>query len=123
MTKERVPDALFLPSSLFSADAGVIGDMAYQPAETPLLTLAKAAAAGRWHLVMGIDSEVPSERGVQDSFCGLSRVCLGRLVSGRVKLGAAPSQEKTKSRVEVEQRVSCSCSGYRVTLWWHVHLL
>ena len=40
-TKEHVPDTLFLPSSLFSADAGVVVDMAYKLAETPLLRLAK----------------------------------------------------------------------------------
>ena len=56
-TEEHVQDALFLPSSLFSADAGVVVDMAYKPAETPLLRLAKTAAGagGKWHAVMGIE--------------------------------------------------------------------
>jgi len=35
MTGEHVPDALVLASSLLSADAGVVVDMAYKPAETP----------------------------------------------------------------------------------------
>ena len=82
-TKERVPDAL--------------------------LRLAKTVAAGKWHSVMGdrdasqagvqadrgVDGEEePSERGVQGSFDGLSQVCIGRLVSDRVKLDAAPLREK-----------------------------
>jgi pentafunctional AROM polypeptide len=54
-TEEHVPDALSLPSSLFSADVGVVVDMAYKPAKTPLLTLAKTVAAGKWHSVMGIE--------------------------------------------------------------------
>jgi len=36
-TGEHIPDALFLPSSLFSVDVSVIVDMAYKLAETPLL--------------------------------------------------------------------------------------
>jgi pentafunctional AROM polypeptide len=57
-TEEHVPDALFLPSSLFSADVGFVIDMAYyiKPADTPLLRLAKmavAAAAGRWQVALG----------------------------------------------------------------------
>ncbi|KAH9991980.1 aromatic amino acid family biosynthesis-like protein [Russula compacta] len=57
-TEEGVPDALFLPASLFSAHAGgVVVDMAYKPAETPLLKLAKTTAtpARKWHTVMGIE--------------------------------------------------------------------
>jgi hypothetical protein len=103
--EEHVPDALSLPSSLFSADAGILVVMAYKSAETPLLTMTKtAAAADRWHSVMGSEGasraglrairavdgkEVPSERGVQDGFDGLPRVCVGRLVLGRVKLDVA----------------------------------
>ena len=54
MTGEHVPDALFLPSSLFSANVGVIVD---KIAETLLLTLtlAETAAASRWHSAMGIE--------------------------------------------------------------------
>ena len=54
-TEEHVTDALVLPSSLFSAGAGIVVDMAYKPVETPLLRLAKTVAAGRWHSVMGIE--------------------------------------------------------------------
>ena len=53
--EEHIPDALFLPSSLFSADAGVVVDMAYKPAETSLLRLCKTVAGGKWHSVMGIE--------------------------------------------------------------------
>jgi pentafunctional AROM polypeptide len=57
--KGTVADSLFLPSSLFSADAGVVVDMAYRPAETPLLRLAKttagASASRKWSSVMGIE--------------------------------------------------------------------
>ena len=47
-TEEHVQDMLFL----FSADAGVVVDMAHKPAETPLLILARTEAAGKWHSVM-----------------------------------------------------------------------
>jgi len=43
-TEEHVLDALFLPSSLFSVDVGIVVDMAYKPAEMPLLRLAKTMA-------------------------------------------------------------------------------
>ncbi|KAH9022647.1 hypothetical protein EDB85DRAFT_2151677 [Lactarius pseudohatsudake] len=38
-----VPNALVLPSTLFSEEAGVVVDMAYKPTETPLLKLVKTA--------------------------------------------------------------------------------
>ena len=64
-TDEGVPNALFLPSTLFSAEAGVVVDMAYRPAETPLLKLAKTAVPANrtWHTVAGI--EVLLEQGYE----------------------------------------------------------
>ncbi|KAH9960636.1 aromatic amino acid family biosynthesis-like protein [Russula dissimulans] len=86
-TEEGVADALFLPSSLFSADAGVVVDMAYKPAETPLLRLAKTAApAGRkWHTVKGI--EVLLEQGYRQFELWTGRRCPKRVVAKTV-LGA-----------------------------------
>lgn len=83
-TEKGVADALFLPSSLFSADAGVVVDMAYRPAETPLLKLAKAAApAGRkWHTVMGI--EVLLEQGYKQFEAWTGRKCPRRAVAKTV---------------------------------------
>ena len=83
-TEKGVADALFLPSSLFSADAGVVVDMAYRPAETPLLKLAKTAApAGReWHSVAGI--EVLLEQGYKQFELWTGRRCPRRIVSKTV---------------------------------------
>ena len=81
-TEEHVPDALFLPSSLFSADAGVVVDMAYKPAETPLLRLAKTVAAGKWHSVMGI--EVLLEQGYRQFELWTGRRCPRSVVSKTV---------------------------------------
>ncbi|KAI0300102.1 Pentafunctional AroM protein [Multifurca ochricompacta] len=73
--KEGVPDALFLPSSLFSAEAGVVVDMAYKPAETPLLNLVKTipTAIRRWHSVKGI--EVLLEQGYRQFELWTGRRC------------------------------------------------
>ncbi|KAI0251026.1 EPSP synthase-domain-containing protein [Lactifluus subvellereus] len=72
--EEGTPNALFLPSSLFSAEAGVVVDMAYKPAETPLLRLAKAVPAIRkWHSVMGI--EVLLEQGYRQFELWTGRRC------------------------------------------------
>jgi pentafunctional AROM polypeptide len=83
-TEKGVADALFLPSSLFSADAGVVVDMAYRPAETPLLKLAKAAAAAgrKWHTVMGI--EVLLEQGYKQFEAWTGRRCPRRAVAKMV---------------------------------------
>jgi len=45
--EERVLGALFLWSPLFSADAGVVIDVAYKPAETLPLRSAKMVAGGK----------------------------------------------------------------------------
>ncbi|KAI9451848.1 Pentafunctional AroM protein [Russula earlei] len=83
-TEEGVTDALFLPSSLFSADAGVVVDMAYKPAETPLLRLAKMAvpAARKWQTVMGI--EVLLEQGFRQFQLWTGRRCPRRAVTKTV---------------------------------------
>ncbi|KAH9026836.1 Pentafunctional AroM protein [Lactarius pseudohatsudake] len=70
-----VPNALLLPSTLFSAEAGVVVDMAYKPAETPLLKLAKTAvpADRTWRTVAGI--EVLLEQGFQQFELWTGRTC------------------------------------------------
>ena len=74
-TGEHVPNALFLPSSLFSVDVSVVVDMAYKLAETPLLRLVKTVVAGRWHSVMGI--EVLLEQGYRQFELGREGGALG----------------------------------------------
>ena len=101
-TEEHVPDALVLPSPLFSAGAGVVVDMAYKPAETPPLRLVKTVAAGKWHSVMG--TEVFLEQGYRQlELWRVSKAILVTyqgsaqarpLVSARVELNAAPSRKK-----------------------------
>jgi len=81
-TEEHVPDALFLPSSLFSADAGVVVDMAYKPAEMPLLRLGKTVAGGKWRSVMGI--EVLLEQGYRQFELWTGRRCPRSVVSKTV---------------------------------------
>jgi shikimate 5-dehydrogenase len=41
------------PRPSISANAGVVMDMAYKPAETPLLTLAKTVVTGKWQVARG----------------------------------------------------------------------
>jgi len=83
-TEEGTADALFLPSSLFSAGAGVVVDMAYKPAETPLLRLAKTSvpAARKWHTVKGI--EVLLEQGYRQFELWTGRRCPRRVVAKTV---------------------------------------
>ncbi len=84
-TEKGVGDALFLPSSLFSADFGVVVDMAYRPAETPLLTLAKTTTASvgrKWSSVMGI--EVLLEQGYKQFELWTGRRCPRRVVAKAV---------------------------------------
>jgi hypothetical protein len=96
-TEEHVPDALFLPSSLFSVDAGVVIDMTYY--NKPWARRDAAAEIGQGG---GGGWQVPDGRGAQDGFGGLLRVRVGSLVLARVKLDAAPSRKKKRSRIEVE---------------------
>ena len=81
-TEEPVPDALFLPSSLFRADAGVVMDMAYKPAEAPLLRLVKAVAGGKWYSV--IVTEVLLEQGYRQFELWTGRRCPRAVVSRTV---------------------------------------
>jgi len=53
-TEESVTGTVYLPESIFEAHSGVVVDMAYKPAETPLLTLAKAVGKG-WQSVKGVE--------------------------------------------------------------------
>jgi pentafunctional AROM polypeptide len=76
---------LFLSSSLFSVDVGVVVDMAYKPAETPLLRLANTVTAGRWHSVMGI--EVLFEQGYRQFEPWTGRRCPRSVVSKTVLAG------------------------------------
>jgi pentafunctional AROM polypeptide len=54
-----VGDAVYLPGSLFNGDhaaeEGVVVDMAYRPAETPLLALAKISGIRPWATVPGME--------------------------------------------------------------------
>ena len=118
MTEEHVPDALFLPSSLFSVDAGVVVDMAYNKPRARGDAAAEIGQDGGWqtalgdgnrgasraglHAIRAVDGkEVPDGRGAQDGFGGLLPVRVGPLVLTRVKLDAAPSRKKKRSRIEV----------------------
>lgn len=53
-TERDVTGSVYLPESIFEAYSGIVVDMAYKPAETPLLTLAKAAGKG-WESVRGVE--------------------------------------------------------------------
>ena len=53
-TEHNITGSVYLPESIFEAHSGVVVDMAYKPAETPLLTLAKAVGKG-WQSVRGVE--------------------------------------------------------------------
>lgn len=53
-TDQDAAGSVYLPESIFEAHSGVVVDMAYKPAETPLLTLAKAVGKG-WQSVRGVE--------------------------------------------------------------------
>ena len=53
-TEQNVTGSVYLPESIFEAHSGVVVDMAYKPAETPLLTLAKMVGKG-WQSVRGVE--------------------------------------------------------------------
>ncbi|KAI0261231.1 aromatic amino acid family biosynthesis-like protein [Gloeopeniophorella convolvens] len=82
-TEEGTPNALFLPPSLFSAEAGVVVDMAYKPAATPLLKLAKTVPAiQKWHSVAGV--EVLLEQGYRQFELWTGRKCPRSAVAKQV---------------------------------------
>ncbi|KAI9057708.1 aromatic amino acid family biosynthesis-like protein [Trametes sanguinea] len=75
-------DALYLPASLFAAPTGgVVIDMAYKPAETPLLALAMNVGKN-WRTVMGV--EVLLEQGYHQFHLWTGRHCPKSVVSDRV---------------------------------------
>lgn len=53
-TEQDVTGSVYLPESIFEAHSGIVVDMAYKPAETPLLTLAKTVGKG-WQIVRGVE--------------------------------------------------------------------
>ena len=53
-TEQNVTGSVYLPESIFEAHSGVVVDMAYKPAETPLLALAKVVGKG-WQSVRGVE--------------------------------------------------------------------
>lgn len=65
-------EGLFLPNEIFSMSGGVVVDMAYRPAETPLLKLA-AKVAKNWQVVRGLD--VLLEQGFEQFFAWTGRRC------------------------------------------------
>ena len=53
-TEQDVTGSVYLPESIFEAHSGIVVDMAYKPAETPLLSLAKTVGKG-WQSVRGVE--------------------------------------------------------------------
>jgi len=53
-TEQDATGSMYLPESIFEARSGVVVDMAYKPAETPLLSLAKTVGKG-WQSVRGVE--------------------------------------------------------------------
>ena len=53
-TDHNATGNVYLPESIFEAHSGIVVDMAYKPAETPLLALAKAVGKG-WQRVRGVE--------------------------------------------------------------------
>ncbi|KAI0635363.1 aromatic amino acid family biosynthesis-like protein [Trametes polyzona] len=75
-------DALYLPRTLFAAQTGgVVIDMAYKPAETPLLSLAENVGK-HWRTVKGV--EVLLEQGYHQFHLWTGRHCPKGVVSERV---------------------------------------
>lgn len=82
---EGTRGGLLLEENLFEYRAGpaVVVDMAYRPAETPLLKLAKkATGGGRWEVVPGL--EVLLEQGYEQFRLWTGRECPRALVAERV---------------------------------------
>ncbi|KAI0954260.1 hypothetical protein AcV7_007538 [Taiwanofungus camphoratus] len=81
-TDPAAGNALYLPGTLFADQAGgVVVDMAYKPAETPLLALASSVAR-KWRLVRGV--EVLLEQGFVQFYLWTGRRCPRYAVSERV---------------------------------------
>ncbi|KAL4244452.1 Pentafunctional AROM polypeptide [Abortiporus biennis] len=72
-------NALYLPAELFAnPEGGVVVDMAYKPADTPLLRLAAKEAKG-WETVRGVD--VLLEQGFEQFYAWTGRYCPRKAVS------------------------------------------
>jgi pentafunctional AROM polypeptide len=54
VTEQDTTGSVYLPESIFEAHSGIVVDMAYKPAETPLLALAKTVGKG-WQSVKGVE--------------------------------------------------------------------
>ena len=85
-TNANEANLIFLSEKIFvySEGLGVVIDMAYRPAETPLLKLAKEAG-GRWALVPGL--EVLLRQGYEQFQLWTGRLCPKGLVAKRVREG------------------------------------
>ncbi|TRM59087.1 EPSP synthase-domain-containing protein [Schizophyllum amplum] len=83
-TTEAGAEGLHLPTSLFAHRDGpaVVVDMAYKPAETPLLQLAKSSGSETWTTVPGV--EVLLEQGFVQFELWTGRACPRGLVSKTV---------------------------------------
>ncbi|TFK47276.1 Shikimate dehydrogenase [Heliocybe sulcata] len=76
-------ESLYLPSAIFAPEGGVVVDMAYKPAMTPLLTLAASVPSGkRWKAVKGV--EVLLEQGYRQFELWTGRRCPKKVVSHQV---------------------------------------
>ena len=81
--------ALLLTRAIFAAPAGgVVVDMAYKPAETPLLALAKQVGP-QWQTVRGLD--VLLEQGYYQFHLWTGRQCPKKVVAERVLAAYAAS--------------------------------
>ena len=85
-TNEKETNLIFLSEKIFGyrEGLGVVIDMAYRPAETPLLKLAKKAG-GQWTLVPGL--EVLLQQGYEQFQLWTGRSCPKGLVAKRVREG------------------------------------
>ncbi|EIN05489.1 Pentafunctional AroM protein [Punctularia strigosozonata HHB-11173 SS5] len=76
-------DAEFLPSAIFEREeGGVVIEMAYRPAETPLLALARRQGGERWKTAVGVD--VLLEQGYEQFEMWTGRRCPRRPVAEAV---------------------------------------
>ncbi|KAH9915439.1 aromatic amino acid family biosynthesis-like protein [Epithele typhae] len=85
---ESAPDTICVRSSIFSAPAGGVAiDMAYKPAETPVLVQARNAGA-QWRTVKGV--EVLLEQGFHQFNLWTGRHCARNVVAERVWTAYSP---------------------------------
>ena len=82
VTADDVDGGLYVPSTVFGDAGGVVVDMAYRPAQTPLLKLAEKTAGANWKTVPGL--EVLLEQGYAQFELWTSRKCPRKKVSEKV---------------------------------------